>query len=321
MSEKGRWLFQSCKHTSSYLWGVQARFAPDPAAAYVALPYGLHSDPHVDTPVLLRLFSTWSVPEEWSQETESAERKRHECNMITFWKSFRSQRGHEQSCLPFTAVPGLRSNSSQFAALQGFNFLRHLTYDVATVQAPCESLGFHESFHHVIAHICCSSMFTNNSLFLPFTAFCWPQHFSELQYPWFHQVMGLLLRACTISQAASHKETKTFLPTAYRQLQQALGGNRTHVWRAPLSVAVLYFILEITFTLEEWLPPCTECTGIGAGKARIFAFISHWDIKDTFRWGKSWQIARSLNLKHPKWFMHCSHHKENKSKVNHHYHK
>lgn len=30
----------------------------------------------------------------------------------------------------------------------------------------------------------------------------------------------------------------------------ALGGNRTQAWSAPLPVPALYFMLEITFTLE-----------------------------------------------------------------------
>lgn len=59
-------------------------------------------------------------------------------------------------------------------------FPEALIYDVATVQAPWESLGFHESFHNVIALILCSSLFTSNSLFLLFAAFCRHHHFSEL---------------------------------------------------------------------------------------------------------------------------------------------
>lgn len=71
-------------------------------------------------------------------------------------------------------------------------FPETLIYDVATVQVPWESLGFQESFHNVIAHVLCSSMFTSNSLFLLFTVFCWHHHFSELpQHQQFHHVTGL----------------------------------------------------------------------------------------------------------------------------------
>lgn len=119
-AEKGRWLFQSCKHTSSYLWGVQAQFAPGPAAAYVALPCGLHSDPPVDMPALLRLFSTWSAPEEWSQETESTERKRHECILKKLQITKR-----RWAILPAVhSCSRTEENSSELAVLQGFHFLR-----------------------------------------------------------------------------------------------------------------------------------------------------------------------------------------------------
>lgn len=131
-------------------------------------------------------------------------------------------------------------------------------------------------------------MFTSNSLFLLFTVFCWHHHFSELpQHQRFHHVTGLPLQPRSGWEPAPSAEQfpiKKPIPShtkscSQHQMAQEHTGDATSPCTCIASETgnQIYPKKSDFHHRQNVQEP---------EKSMIFAFISHWDIKDTFKWDK-----------------------------------